>query len=187
MTPPPHDAPVDLLRRAPVWRDYPALLARHQLSPDRPLPLPASGRLEAQRRAIDLLWGGLGSTGISWIGFYDKVIGTDEMVLTCREPKPACSPIGLHGMCGRGWRERRPFIVADVRTLGEGYIACDPKDQSELVIPLLEADGSCSGVLDADSYDLASFDEHDAQGMTKLLVALGLTTPGTLGLRAARV
>jgi len=134
------------------------------------------------RRAMDLLWGGVGSLGISWIGFYTKVPDADEMILTCREPKAACSPIGLFGMCGRGWKERKPILIADVRTLGKDYIACDPKDQSELVIPLISPDGSCDAVLDADSYELNLFSQNDITGMTCLLVALGLTTPASIDL-----
>jgi L-methionine (R)-S-oxide reductase len=126
------------------------------------------------RRCIDLLWGAVGSSGISWIGFYERSSPT-EMTLVCREPKPACSPIGLHGMCGRGMLERRPIVIRDVRTLGPNYIACDPKDQSELVIPLIAHDGSCDAVLDVDSWDLASFDDRDAAGMNDVLLALGLT------------
>lgn len=177
-----------LLPRAIVWRDYPALLDRHALDPARPLP-PSRGeaRAKAMRRAIDLLWGAFSSQAYSWVGFYEKSPGEDQMVLACREPKPACSPIGLHGMCGRCWKERTPILVADVRTLGEHYIACDPKDRSELVVPLLNADGSCDAVLDVDSWERGAFDEHDAQGTTKLLVALGLTTPGTLALRPMRL
>jgi len=167
----------DLLKRATIWRDYPALLQRHGLDPDRPLGLPPGGPPVAMRRAIDLLWGAFSSTGISWIGFYEKVAGSDEMVLVCREPKPACSPIGLHGMCGRGWADARAVIIPDVRTLGPNYIACDPKDQSEIVIPIILEDGSCWGVLDADSYDLGAFDEHDAIGLTKVLRALGISGP----------
>jgi len=126
------------------------------------------------RRAIDLLWGGVGA-GLSWIGFYEAA--GDEMTLLCREPKPACSPIGLHGMCGRGWGERRAIIIDDVATLGSNYIACDPRDRSEVVVPVLNADGSCWGVLDADSYDPASFDERDVAGMSGVLAALGLSVP----------
>ena len=157
-------------------RDYEALLRRHGLD------LPSVPALESQsthtvmRRCIDLLWGGVGSTGISWIGFYEKVADKDEMVLVCREPKPACSPIGLHGMCGRSWQERRPILINDVRTLGENYIACDPKDQSEMVIPLIGEDGICTAVLDVDSWDLASFSQADVVGMTRILMALGLTS-----------
>lgn len=152
-------------------RDYAGLLKRHGLSAARP---PLTREPEAFRRAIDLLWGGVG-IGMSWIGFYEG--RGEEMVLLCREPKPACSPIGLHGMCGRSWRERRPVIIADVATLGAEYIACDPADRSEVVVPVLNADGTCWGVLDADSYDLGSFGEHDAAGMAEVLVSLGLSAP----------
>lgn len=158
-------------------RDYDAILRRHALDARRPLPYAQ----DALRRAIDILWGALGSTGISWIGFYDKVPDADEMVLVCREPKPACSPIGLHGMCGRGYLERRPIIIDDVRTLGANYIACDPRDQSELVIPVMLPNGFCRGVLDVDSYDLASFTEHDVRGMTDLLTALGISAAPPAG------
>ncbi len=167
---------MDLLLKAPIYRDYAALLSRHDLSPERPAPTRDRG--ESMRRAIDLLWGGVGSLGISWIGFY--VLEGDSMVLVCREPKPACSPIGLHGMCGRGVREAHPLIIADVRTLGENYVACDPRDQSELVIPLLDDAGRCDAVLDADSYEVGAFDEHDAFGMSKVLVSLGLASPHLL-------
>jgi|CXWL01.1.fsa_nt_gi putative methionine-R-sulfoxide reductase with GAF domain len=112
---------------------------------------------------------------ISWVGVYTKVEGRDEMVLGYCRNKPACSPIGFHGVCGRGLRDRRAVLVADVKTLGENYIACDPLDKSELVVPLLADDGSCWGVLDADSHEVDAFDERDAAGMTVLLQRFGLT------------
>jgi putative methionine-R-sulfoxide reductase with GAF domain len=106
---------------------------------------PAS-RDAAMQTAVDLLWRAFANKPISWVGFYDKVAGAQEMVLVCREPKPACSPIGLHGMCGRSFLTKQSILVADVRTLGESYIACDPKDQSEVVVPLVDAAGECGGV-----------------------------------------
>lgn len=127
---------------------------------------------------VDALWDAFHNDRLSWIGFYTKTPGQDEMLLACRRDKPACSPIGLHGMCGRGWKDRRAILVEDVATLGAGYIACDPKDRSEAVIPLFDTDGSCWGVLDADSYDLAGFDDHDAAGLTSLVEATGLSRPG---------
>lgn len=153
-------------------RDYAAILSRHGLSPARPLS--PSQDPDVLRRCVDILWGALGSSGISWLGFYQKAAG-DEMVLVCREPGPACSPIGLHGACGSSWRSRRGLVVRDVRDLGEGYIACDPRDQSEVVVPVLRADGSCWGVLDADSHDVGSFDGEDLRGIDSVLVALGIS------------
>lgn len=134
------------------------------------------------RGVVDLLWTAFGDSGphtpgrgFSWVGFYLYGPGPEEMTLAVRRNKPACSPIGLHGMCGRCWQTQRPIVVDDVSTLGAGYIACDPKDRSELVVPCLDADGSCWGVLDADSWDLAAFDGHDADGVEELLQFCGLT------------
>lgn len=139
------------------------------------------------QRFVDSAWaalGGVGGVGVSWIGFYlgpgramddGRVVGEGEMLLgPCRD-KPACSPIGLHGACGRAWRERESLIVTDVAHLGAGYVACDPRDRSELVIPLFDEGGACWGVLDADSFDADAFDEHDAQSLRGLLERAGLT------------
>ena len=136
---------------------------------------PTGSRAERMAAAVDALWDHLAPRGVSWIGFYLKVDGKDEMVLGPRRDKPACSPIGLHGVCGRSFLERRPIVVRDVAALGAGYIACDPRDRSEAVIPLFEPDGTCWGVLDADSYDAAAFDESDVEGMTGLAERLGLS------------
>ena len=130
---------------------------------------------DAMKLAVDLLWKAFGNKPISWVGFYIKVADADEMVLVCREPKPACSPIGLHGMCGRSYLTKQSIVVADVRTLGANYIACDPKDMSEVVIPMVDQDGTCRGVLDVDSHELGAFSELDVKPMNRLLQALRLT------------
>jgi putative methionine-R-sulfoxide reductase with GAF domain len=151
-----------------AFRDYAGMVSRLKPGPDREATM---------RLAVDAMWDTLGARGVSWIGFYLKVSGKDEMILGPRRDKPACSPIGLHGMCGRCWQEKKPIIVRNVATLGDNYIACDPKDKSELVIPLFEPDGSCWGVLDADSYDVDSFQEFDVGGLIRAVERLGLSTP----------
>lgn len=133
------------------------------------------GREGAMRACVEALWGALGNSKLSWVGFYIRSTGEETMELVCREPKPACSPIGLHGMCGRCWKERLPIVVRDVATLGPNYIACDPRDRSELVVPCISPDGSCWGVLDADSYATGAFDARDAAEFSRLMVRLGLT------------
>lgn len=132
-------------------------------------------REQRMRRLVDALWMRLSQTGVSWVGFYLHQ-GGDELVLGPSRDKPACSPIGLHGACGRAFRDQRPLIVRDVADLGENYVACDPRDRSELVLPLFEPDGTCWGVLDLDSFDTDAFDEADVQGLLALLQASGLTT-----------
>lgn len=124
----------------------------------------------------------VGAPRVSWAGFYQKDVASDTMSLVCREPKPACSPIGLFGMCGRGWREQKNFIVRDVRVLGENYVACDPRDQSELVIPIYESEahrarGECWGVFDVDSYDLHAFEVSHARAVLEMLHDAHITTP----------
>lgn len=146
-------------------RDY-ALVAE-RLSAD-------GTRDERTRRVIDVLWRELQHTGVSWVGFYVHA-GGDELLLGPREPKPACSPIGLHGACGRAFRQKAPLIVRDVGELGANYIACDPRDRSEVVVPLVGEDGACWGVLDLDSFAVGAFDERDVAGLNDVLRAAGLT------------
>ena len=123
---------------------------------------------------VDVLWDALHSTGVSWLGFYVSQ-GTNELILGPRRDKPACSPIGLHGACGQCFRSGELLIVHDVKDLGPNYIACDPRDRSELVLPLFGADGKCWGVFDADSWEPGSFDETDAREIKVLLESAGLS------------
>lgn len=127
----------------------------------------------------DALWDAFGGDGpgrgVSWIGFYTMAPSGEEMLLGPRRDKPACSPIGMQGVCGLSYTERMAIVVRDVRELGDGYIACDPKDLSEVVVPLFDAWGGCAGVLDGDSYEVGAFDERDVAGLTQVLEAAGLT------------
>ncbi|MEL7483065.1 MAG: hypothetical protein AAFN41_01805 [Planctomycetota bacterium] len=125
--------------------------------------------------AADVFWEHLAPTGVSWIGFYTLEPGADEMLLGPRRDKPACSPIGLHGACGQSATSKTTLVVTHVKNLGAGYVACDPKDTSELVIPCLDADGTCWGVLDADSFDEGSFNENDARELASILRDIGLS------------
>jgi putative methionine-R-sulfoxide reductase with GAF domain len=146
-------------------REYAGVVAR----------VSATGDRESRMRAVvDGLWDALKDTGVSWVGFYVHA-GGDELVLGPMRDKPACSPIGLRGACGQVFTTRRPLVVRDVKDLGESYIACDPRDRSEVVVPLLESDGTCWGVLDLDSHEAGSFSDDDVVGLLMVLRATGLT------------
>ncbi len=129
----------------------------------------------------DALWAALAPTGVSWVGFYledpeqPAVPATREgqLLLAARRDKPACSPIGLHGVCGQGFLEESVRVVEDVALLGAGYIACDPRDRSEIVIPVYR-NGIRWGVLDVDSHELACFGRPDVDGLNGVLRAAGL-------------
>lgn len=136
-------------------------------------------RGEREERAsglVDILWDALAPTGVSWVGFYHGDPGGQELTLGARRDKPACSPIGLHGACGRVFLSGEPLVVRDVAELGENYVACDPRDKSEVVVPCFDERGVCWGVLDLDSFDAGSFSDEDARGLRDALLAAGLTT-----------
>ncbi len=136
---------------------------------------PDGDRTQRMQAFVDVVWDAMHDAGVSWIGFYLSN-GDSELVLGPRRDKPACSPIGLHGACGQAFTSVQTLVVRDVAELGEGYIACDQRDRSELVIPLFDETGRCWGVLDLDSHDVSAFDEADATGMTELLSLAKLTT-----------
>ena len=129
-------------------------------------------REERMRGFVALVWPAMAAAGTSWVGFYVEDPGAPEdrgLLLAAREPKPACSPIGMHGACGQCFLSGRPLVVRDVADLGAGYVACDPRDRSELVLPCRDAGGRPWGVLDADSHAVGNFDGTDAEALAELL------------------
>ena len=134
-------------------------------------------RAAAMRRFCDIGWEAFHDQGVSWIGFYVRETPhADELILAARRDKPACSPIGLHGACGRALLSRKPLVVTDVKNLGEGYIACDPRDRSEVVVPLIDAAGACWAVLDVDSFDVGAFSVSDALAFNEVLLRAKIQT-----------
>lgn len=175
----PNNSPIPFTptRRGPIpspmspARDYNAVIARLT-------PAPAGDRQDRMQAVVDALWSELHDKGISWVGFYLKNEHLDELVLGPRRDKPACSPISMHGACGRAFLARKPLVVSDVNNLRAGYIACDPRDRSEVVVPCMDAfDELCWGVLDLDSYDTHAFSMIDVAGLTKVLLHAGLLVP----------
>ena len=134
-------------------------------------------RVARMEAVVDALWEALNPTGVSWVGFYVHE-GGEELILGPRRDQPACSPIGLHGACGQAFTRREPLVVHDVAELGENYIACDPRDRSEVVLPLFDQSGTCWGVLDLDSHEVGAFDESDVKGLQNVLRAAGLAQTG---------
>jgi len=126
---------------------------------------------------VDCAWDALAGSGVSWIGFYIDVPGAadaERLVLGPRRDTPACSPIGLHGACGRCLTSAAPFVVRDVSELGANYIACDPRDRSELVVPCRDGD-RVWGVLDVDSHEVGCFTQADVDGAIRALRAWSLS------------
>jgi putative methionine-R-sulfoxide reductase with GAF domain len=120
---------------------------------------------------VEAVWAEFGNhRPVSWVGYYH--LHESEMTLGPRRDKPACSPIGLHGACGQAALSGRSLLVRNVRDLGASYIACDPRDLSELVVPVTDHAGTVLGVLDLDSYAEAAFDESDQVELEKIAQSL---------------
>ena len=111
-----------------------------------------------------LLWESL--PDLNWAGFYRNVGG--ELVLGPFQGRAACIRIPFgKGVCGTAAATLEPQCVEDVDAF-PGHIACDSASASELVVPVLDADGGLIAVIDLDSPTLGRFDNEDAAGCLEL-------------------
>ena len=103
---------------------------------------------------------------LNWAGFY--LFDGTELVVGPFQGKPACIRIALgRGVCGTAAQTLETQLVRDVNT-HPNHIYCDSASQSEIVVPLVKADGSLLGVWDVDSPITDRFDEEDRVGMEAL-------------------
>ncbi len=108
-----------------------------------------------------------------WTGFYvvdplkenELVVGPYQGTLGCLR-----IPFG-RGVCGAAAAKRETQVVEDVHAF-PGHIACDSRSNSEIVVPVLNADGSLAAVLDVDSEQHASFDDIDKEKLEALCAKL---------------
>lgn len=113
--------------------------------------------------------------GLNWVGFY--FFDGTELVVGPFQGLPACVRIPLDkGVCGAAARTRQTQRIDDVHAF-PGHIACDSASNSELVVPLVAADGALLGVFDIDSPAHARFDADDQAGLEALAAAFVQTSP----------
>lgn len=103
-----------------------------------------------------------------WTGFYRVVspqllrVGPYQGTLGCLEIRFGS------GVCGTAAAERRTVVVPDVERF-PGHITCDARSRSEIVLPVFDRRGALMAVFDIDSERRAAFDEHDADGLERIL------------------
>ncbi|MBC45399.1 MULTISPECIES: GAF domain-containing protein [unclassified Thalassospira] len=105
-----------------------------------------------------------------WTGFYnvdphkenELVVGPYQGTLGCLR-----IPFG-RGVCGAAASKLETQVVADVHAF-PGHIACDSRTNSEIVVPVTNADGQLIAVLDVDSVEANSFDETDRIALETLM------------------
>ena len=121
------------------------------------------------REIVDELWDTFEKSPYSWCGFYVLAPSGQELILGAHRDKPACSPLPLHGVCGRALKEGKTVIVPDVKALGAEHIECDPRNLSEIAVPVYDAKGKIFAVFDADSESLNAFNEMDQRWLETIM------------------
>ena len=113
--------------------------------------------------------------GFWWVGFYIvKNVADDakELVLGPFQGPLACTRIRKgRGVCGTSWAKEETIIVPDVEQF-PGHIACSSLSRSEIVVPVFDAAGEVTAVLDIDSEHLATFDVTDKEWLEKIVAVL---------------
>lgn len=101
-----------------------------------------------------------------WVGFY--LVKDEELVLGPFQGPVACTRIAYgRGVCGSAWKQKQTLIVPDVEKF-PGHIACSSASRSEIVVPVIK-DNEVVAVLDADSENLAGFDEVDGKFLEEIV------------------
>lgn len=105
-----------------------------------------------------------------WTGFYvvapekpqELVIGPYQGTLGCLR-----IPFG-RGVCGAAAVNRATQLVEDVHAF-PGHIACDSRSESEIVVPVLDAQGELIAVFDVDATTKSAFDAIDQAALERLM------------------
>lgn len=108
-----------------------------------------------------------------WCGFYEvDPLKSGELVVGPYQGTLGCLRIPFgKGVCGACAATGETIIVPDVHAF-PGHIACDSRSNSEIVVPVFDAQDALVAVLDVDSTALSSFDEVDARGLEAVCRAM---------------
>lgn len=110
-------------------------------------------------------------TDISWVGFYLVDTPHHDLYLGPFQGKVACMHIAPgKGVVGTAYVEQKAQLVPDVHQF-QGHIACDSATNSELVIPIIQANHVVA-LLDLDSQSFDRFQESDQHQLTEFVQAL---------------
>ena len=94
--------------------------------------------------------------------------GETDMVLGPFQGPVACMHIPYgRGVCGTAWQRAETIVVPDVEQF-PGHIACSSASRSEIVVPVFNAAGQVTAVLDIDSERLATFDDIDRKYLEEI-------------------
>ena len=138
--------------------------------------------LTAMRETVTMLKARL--PHYTWAGIY--LLEGEELVLGPYLGKPSPHtriPLG-RGICGAAATERATSVVDDVNS-DPRYLACSIETRSEIVVPIIVAEGSGQdsgrvlGELDIDSDQPAAFGPSDRELLEAVAAALALRLAGS--------
>ena len=106
-----------------------------------------------------------------WTGFY-RVTEPEVLKIGPYQGGHGCLVIPFaRGVCGAAARTQEIQLVPDVEAF-PGHIACSSSTQSEIVLPVIGANGRLIGVFDIDSNQPDAFNQADADGLSAILHAV---------------
>lgn len=108
-----------------------------------------------------------------WTGFYIvDTVKKDELVVGPYQGTLGCLRIAFsRGVCGAAARGKKTIIVDNVHEF-PGHIACDSATNSEIVVPVLNDNGTLAAILDVDSTEFNAFDDDDKTGLELICATL---------------
>lgn len=105
-----------------------------------------------------------------WTGFY--LLDGEDLIVGPYQGPVACQLLERDkGVCWAGIHRGESIVVPDVHKF-PGHIACDPRSKSEIVVPVRDAQGKVTGILDVDSNREDAFDEEDRLGLERIVSLL---------------
>lgn len=111
-----------------------------------------------------------------WAGFYVVDPGRErELVVGPYQGTLGCLRIAFgRGVCGTAAETGLTQLVEDVHAF-PGHIACDGRSESEIVVPVFDAERRLIAVFDVDATRKAAFDAVDAEALERLMSKVFVT------------
>jgi AhpD family alkylhydroperoxidase len=118
-----------------------------------------------------------------WTGFYLLEKEKYRLTVGPYQGTHGCLFIKMgEGVCGRSAQNQETIVVEEIHSINdlktdEGnkmHIVCDPRCQSEIVVPVLDKNGNLIAVFDVDSLHKKAFDEVDKEWLEKIMSFVSL-------------
>lgn len=118
-------------------------------------------------------WVPSGERYTNWAGFY--IVDNEAEVVSLGPFQGGTARVTIKfgkGVCGTTAAAGETTVVPNVHEF-PGHIACDCDSESEIVVPVFDANNTLVAIIDIDSPVLARFDDADKAGLEAIAQLLG--------------